>query len=123
QWQVPLVSVPGADGFDGQLTAHFVDTELREAHAVGLTGTREPAANRGPAPSKRAGGQGDFARAFHYEGAAGISFPSLALTTRSHAAEGVARETSDRGLLVVSVEPDGQVLHDFGFRLRNWRQR
>jgi hypothetical protein len=121
RWDLPLLSVPGADSMDGELAVALGAAELREVRAVAV---RE-AGRGGAGPADRPEGW----RVFGYGPAL---FPERlpALSVRVRAADpdrpppaaAGGREACDRSRLTTYVEPDGRLLHYFRFRVWNWRR-
>jgi hypothetical protein len=119
-WDVPLVTIPGAEALEGDLTLALGGAELLEAraHAVREVG------RDGPAPARPEGW-----RLFRY-GTALFPGQWVALSVHVRAAdpdrpprEPVAgREACDRSRLTTYVELQGRLLHHFRFRVWHWRR-
>jgi hypothetical protein len=120
-WDVPLASVPGADRLEGEAVLHLVAAEVVAVHS---TAVRAHAREGGARPAAKRGAVAlDSWRLFDYGSALfPDQLPRLTVTTRALAANPAAREFCDEAALTTSLEPDGQVLHHFRFRLWHWRR-
>jgi hypothetical protein len=120
-WDVPLVTVPGVDSMEGELTLALSGAELlgARAHAVREVG------RDGPARESRPPGW----RLFRYGPAVFPGqLPALSVHVRAADPDRPAtasrggREACDRSRLTTYVEPQGRLLHHFRFRVWNWRR-
>jgi hypothetical protein len=109
-WPVPLLSVPAADPMEGEVRLEAAATH--GLHVASAPGFLEGGSESRPGPPSawqplRYGRQG----------------ASLTLAGPALSAHRFAEEAIDRARLTTWVEPDGRLVHDFRFQVRNWRQQ
>ncbi|MFN4259827.1 MAG: hypothetical protein ACK4RK_11050 [Gemmataceae bacterium] len=102
RWEVPLITVPGAERMEGEVTLYLAGTDLVQVDTTGLSAA-EPGASW---------------RTYRY----GHPPLRLALRGRSPQADRSAETVADAAWLTVYVEPNGRLLHHFRFHVWNWRQ-
>ncbi len=118
RWDVPLLTVPGAERMEGEMTLHLVGTQLLEVKAAAAREARR----EGPAPRTGPARQ-DVWRTFRYGPALFPGqLPALGVRGRTLTRDGSSHEVCDRSRLTTYVEPGGRLLHHFRFRVWNWRQ-
>ncbi|MCI0457881.1 MAG: hypothetical protein L0Z62_13015 [Gemmataceae bacterium] len=118
RWEIPLLTVPGADRLEGEVSLHLLGSELLDTRAVAVRETT------GPARAASAARQESW-HAFRY-GAPWFSRQLPTLEARTRTLRGVSpgpREVCDRCVLTSSVEPQGRLLHHFRFRVWNWGEK
>jgi hypothetical protein len=123
RWDVPLVTVPAADRFDGQVTLHLAGVNLVHVEATGLLEVVDPArrekeARDTPAATGLSSSGSSSWRTFRY------GHPPVALTVQG-ATPATDRSTEavvDHASMTTDLGPDGRLLHSFRFQVWNWRQ-
>jgi hypothetical protein len=108
-WQVPLLTIPGADRFEGEVRVFLAGRNLVQVEATGLRAAPLPVAADGR----------PVWRVFRY----GEAPVALTLAGQSGAAASMASAGIDQCTLVTTLEPSGRLLNDFRFRVWNWRER
>ena len=107
--EVPLVSLLDS-GFDGAVSLDLAGAELLQVKQAGL----------------RSESDEDLARSrtrfYQYELSKGGRFPRLVLSSRPKAEEKHDREVCDRADFTTLVDPEGRMVHQFRFRVWNWRK-
>jgi hypothetical protein len=118
--EVPLLTVPGADILNGEVTLYLAGTDGAELTTWGL---REIAL-----PARAAGGSAEPWRRFRYNrlkspiwGAA--ASPTLTISRRNQARGRAAGEKIDHAQLTTYLQPGGKLVHHFVFRVWHWRDR
>lgn len=116
-WDVPLVTIPGVERFDGQLTLHLAGVDLVHVEAQGLQ-----AVNGEPRPATTpplALTPSSSWRTFRY------GHPPISLTVHgaAPAADRSTEAVADHAHLTTYLGPDGRLLHRFRFHIWNWRQQ
>jgi hypothetical protein len=117
EWEIPLVTVPGADRLDGEAILQLTGVELVEVQAQGLQETEAGAT------AARSSAVADGWHAFRFGQLAPAQLPRLSLRTRLLPAAPSQQELCDASRLTTRVEPDGRLVHHFAFRLLGWRTR
>jgi hypothetical protein len=125
QWEVPVLTVPGADRLEGEVVVQLVGAELLDVQVEGLreSGRDAPAAGK---PAPRAGRPGlgqDVWRTFRYGSPLARQPRRLRFRIRPLPAAVSAREVCDESRLTTRVEQEGRLVHAFSFRVRGWRSR
>src|SRR5262249_35600692 len=122
-WEVPLVTVLGADRMEGDVALHLAGAELLQVQTAGLRETGRDSPGR-PADAGGAAARRDTWRLFCYgRTLAPGELPRLRVAGRPATTDRPAREVCDRSELVSYVEPSGRLLHHFRFRVWHWHQR
>jgi hypothetical protein len=116
-WEIPLVSVLGAEHTEGQVSIRLGGVELAQVIAAGL----HEAGLGELAPTAITGRQQPVWRIFQY--GTDMPFPRLRVMGRAVSAIAPAREMCDRGELTTYLETEGRLLHHFRFQVWNWRER
>lgn len=107
RWTVPLVLVPGASEFEGEVAVESADRQIERAESIGL---------RAVSPASG----GTAARYRLRESAASLS-PALRLVTRPKPAAAAAPgAVCDRVRLTSTIRADGAADHHLAFELCNW---
>jgi hypothetical protein len=108
RWEVPLLMVATADRMDGLVTVHLAGADSVHVEARGLEETS--AALQAETRSSW--------RSFRY----GHAPATLVLYGRAPGPDLAAGAVFDRARLTTYVEPQGRLLHRFGFQVANWPQ-
>ena len=110
RWQVPLITVLGAESMEGKVNVHLAGSGLVDLKSTGLD---EDALDLQPSAS-------DIWKAFRYR-----ALPvSLELIERTSITAQLPKPTVERAELTTYVESTGgQLLHRFGFQVQDWNQR
>src|SRR5262249_29065839 len=109
RWPVPLVQVPEATRFEGEVAIHPAGSDLVRVKAGGLRETRSPP--RGAPPAWRR---------YRYTKTHLFGGLHLELSTRGTQTAGVRL---DRAVLTSVLGPGPRLRHHFRFRLSGWSQR
>lgn len=114
RWDIPLVTVPGAERLDAQVHLQPIGVGLGKIEAVGLEDVA--AAGKHDLP-------GNVGRVLRYGPSFRGRLPHLTVTTQPHATATAEREWCDQAHLITYVDVGDQLLHCFRFHAWNWRQR
>jgi hypothetical protein len=118
-WQVPLVSVPGADRLQGEAVLQVVGAELRQLWATGI----ELSSLGGPGPVKQAaaGIAPETWRSFRFGFPSARELPGLQVRLHRLPAAADPREMCDHARLTSRLDGEGRLVHFFSFRMCGWR--
>jgi hypothetical protein len=110
RWQVPLITVLGADSMEGKVNVHLAGSGLVDLKSTGL---EEDVRELQP-------GASDIWKAFRYR-----ALPvSLELSERTSITAQLPKPRVERATLTTYVaRTGGQLLHRFGFQMQDWNQR
>ncbi|HYT90006.1 MAG TPA: hypothetical protein VEL76_14970, partial [Gemmataceae bacterium] len=128
RWDVPLLTVRGADRMEGEVALHLLGLDLLRADAEAVQesnrNTAPAGGGRNAVPSRQ-----ESWRFFRYGRALFPGrLPALRVSGKVLGADAALRldrsprEVCDRSRLTTYVEPRGRLLHHYRFRLWNWRQ-
>lgn len=116
-WDIPLVTVLGAEHQEMMIAARSLGTELNAKSALGLKMVDALTVKAG----QQQGSKSAAEMLFQNDPAA--QFPQLIMSTRAQVgAESSGRELCDRAVLVSELQPDGALVHHLRFDLVNWRK-
>jgi hypothetical protein len=107
--EVPLVTVLESS-LDGTVSVDLAGEELVQVMRLGLRADSDGIL------------VGQKSRSFQYEQDKRGTFPRLVLTSRPKAEEKNDREICDQAEFTTRVDSDGNMVHQFRFRIWNWRQ-
>ncbi len=108
-WNVPLPIIVGAERMEGEVALHTAEAGRFEVEARGLTESAVAGREPGPKPW----------REYRYE-----QLPlNLTVREKTESAEVPQGASVERVQLTSRVRPEGDVVHHFTCRLRNWNGR
>ncbi|HYV34736.1 MAG TPA: hypothetical protein VE988_03465, partial [Gemmataceae bacterium] len=118
-WDVPIVTIMGSDLFEGELAVQLAGTEVIAAETDQLQELPRPATKNVARNVIQ-----PVWRTYRYDTPPpGGRGPTLQVKTRATTAQSVARESCDLATVTTYVEPGGRLVHQFHFRLVDWRKR
>jgi hypothetical protein len=132
--QLPLVTVPGAAIFEGEVGLHLAGTEILEVTSPGLidraagtksqaAGTREETSQTDASSGASGPIQATAWRTYRYANARPLMATALlAVRARGLPSNRAAQEACDHARLVTTVKPEGGLVHSFSFGVWNWRR-
>src|SRR5262249_46660372 len=120
RWEVPLVTVPSAERFDGQATLHLAGVDLLQVETLGLfmDEARRDQANAAVPSGTAASQPSSFSWGpFRY------GHPPIALTLLGSIpkADRSMETLVDHARLISHLGPDGRWMHRFRFQVWNWK--
>ena len=123
RWDVPLVTVPAAERFSGQVTLHLGGADLVQVLSTGLREIVDAPRPDGPRGAP-AGGRplavnvSSSWRTFRY------AHPPVALSLRGSMpqADRSGEAVADHASLTSTLGPDGRLLHQYRVQVHQWQQ-